>query len=54
MLKLDLSIVIKKTTMRNNNNCQNTFKVNYIIYEKNDTAVLLEGIAKINLSLIHI
>ena len=34
--------------MRTNNNCLNTFKVNYIIYEKNDTAVLLEGIAKIN------
>ena len=34
--------------MRTNNNCLNTFKVNYIIYEKNDTAVLLEGSAKIN------
>lgn len=32
----------------NNNNSLNTFKVNYIIYEKNDTAVLLDGIANIN------
>ena len=34
--------------MKSNNNSLNTFKVNYIIYEKNDTAVLLDGIANIN------
>ena len=34
--------------MKTENDSKNLFKVNYIIYEKNDTAVLLAGVAYIN------
>ena len=34
--------------MTTKNDLKNLFKVNYIIYEKNDSAVLLDGVAQIN------
>ena len=39
--------------MRTDNNSKTIFKVNYIIYEKNDTAVLLDGIAHIDNKTFH-
>jgi hypothetical protein len=39
--------------MRLIKNSTTTFKVNYIIYEKNDSAVLLDGTAKIDDKIYH-
>ena len=41
-------LCIKNLNMTTKTNPKITFQVNYIIYEKNDTAILLDGAVTIN------